>query len=111
MNTYAHTSSTTTRTIALAACLAVLFAGAQACGAEHRAGAATGTKQEASANFIQSARANQDAYLRQLIAQRRAGAGAAASADDRRQPVPIRRHRSGDDRREPGHTRRKAHTG
>jgi len=101
MNTHAHTSSTTTRTIALAACLTVLVVGAQACGAEHRTDATTGTKHEASASNIQSARANQDAYLRRLIAQQRAWAGAAVSADDRRQPVPIRRHRFGDDRRQP----------
>jgi hypothetical protein len=65
-----------TRTAAVAACLAALFAGATACGTEDGTSSTAddapfGVKAgRTSAELLGAAKAQQDAYLRQLAAQR-----------------------------------------
>ena len=112
MNTYLSTARSTARTTArataLAACVVVLFAGASACGTDdgtavptavadsphaaapgQPAGQAAARSQHqapSSIDLIESARANQSAYMALLMA-RQTGAGRQAHeyGDDRRQ--------------------------
>ena len=93
------TNHTTIRSTALAACLALLFAGATACGTEH--GTATTPARDgypgaqiheasrpSSADLIEKEKANQHAYLDQLKAQRaHAGRPSEGFGDDRRQSI------------------------
>jgi hypothetical protein len=88
MNTNHITTRSTIRSASLAACLALLFAGATACGTE---GAATQAKTSnrpaslSSIDLIEKARANQKWYLQQLKAERpKAARPAPGFGDDRR---------------------------
>jgi hypothetical protein len=90
------TDHTTIRTTALAACLALLFAGATACGTEDAATPAkTGPASLSSIDLIEMAKANQQQYLRHLKSERPNAA----------RPTPG----FGDDRREAIHQARRSH--
>jgi hypothetical protein len=89
MNTNLTSTTLTTRTAALTACLIALYAGTLACGTQDgtdTAPAAIG-QQATSQSLIHSSRANQAAYLRQLRAQRAAQSRPHMFGDDRRQPI------------------------
>jgi len=79
MNTSPTKARLTTRTAAMAACLAALFAGATACGTEDgTASARTAT----SIDQLDSAKANQSEYLQRLHAQAEAARQARAERAD-----------------------------
>jgi hypothetical protein len=111
MNTNHITRRSTLRSASLAACLALLIAGATACGDEHAAAPtkSKGAASLSSIDLIEQAKANQSAYLRELDAKaaeqaRAERADAArwaqgntthASGDDHRQPIPSAQHAPG----------------
>ncbi len=72
----------TTRTAAVTACLAALFAGATACGTEDGISTGSGARPAASSvDLANSAKANQQVYLQRLQAQARAEAARQARVD------------------------------
>ena len=89
-----NTTHRTARLAAVTACLAALFAGATACGTE-RASSPSTAAAAGGADLSKAARANQDAYLRELGAKARASLHPNGFSDDRREPsASVTLHRS-----------------
>jgi hypothetical protein len=80
MNTNHITTRSTIRSASLAACLALLFAGATACGTE--GGKASAKPHAASIAQLDSAKANQSEYLQRLNAAAEAARQARAERAD-----------------------------
>lgn len=94
MNNDLTTNHLTIRSASLVACLALLFAGATACGNEAAPSARAGDRPRAATSneLIESAKSQQGRYLQQLLAQAEAARGSDRSGDGRGQSHRQKRH-------------------
>ena len=103
MNTNRTNTPLATSATALAACLVAILAGATACGTQNgttTTPAAIG-RHATSQSIIDSYRAEETEYLRQLHAKQAAQSRPHMFGDDQRQPSERAQNVFGDDRRQP----------